>query len=51
MKKNSFIGKNLEEAKMLAAETLKCKESEFFFNEIEIKSGIGNESYPLKLRL
>lgn len=40
MKKNSFIGKNLEEAKMLAAETLKCKESEFFFNETETKSGI-----------
>ncbi|MGN1000789.1 MAG: RNA-binding cell elongation regulator Jag/EloR [Bacilli bacterium] len=40
MKKNNFSGKNLEEAKILAMETLNCKENEFFFNEMETKGGL-----------
>lgn len=40
MKKNNFSGKNLEEAKQIALESLNCKEDELYIKEKEIKGGL-----------
>lgn len=40
MKKNNFSGKNLEEAKQTALESLMCREDELYIKESEVKGGL-----------